>query len=370
MWDNFLADWKATHGGVRLHREATRSRTTRSSSAAPTCRTSRSPARTRTPRCRTSTSSTRSSSTTSRTRRSPRRRRRTPASATDAELLAEPQNVIAEAYDKLRAARYPLALPFDLWLETVRSSASYFETPLADVLEAFRPSDDLFAPTQPFDRAAIFIESLGLSPAEAAIFTNPARSTRGSSSTAFTPAGRAPDCRRSTTRRRARPRLGQGAVAPARRHLQGAGRAPADVLRQPGHQPSRDAAENRHQRPRCPVLPRAQAVLRREQGSARRGPRGAVCRRSRQVRRDEPAEWDSLAEVSGFEQRLEQLSARYPPPRGSTRGMAGGRARQPTPSTTCWCSPIRRRASTSIRRRCATASGEAADQRAPTRSRS
>ncbi|MDH4137551.1 MAG: Tc toxin subunit A, partial [Anaerolineae bacterium] len=93
--------------------------------------------------------------------------------ATTAELLAEPQNVIREAYDKLREARYPLNLPFDLWIETVRQFCNYFETPLARVLEVFRPSDDLFAATQPFDHSSIFIESLGLSLAETAIFTDP-----------------------------------------------------------------------------------------------------------------------------------------------------------------------------------------------------
>lgn len=94
--------------------------------------------------------------------------------ATTAELLAEPQNVIKEAYDKLRdKARYPLNLPFDLWLETVRQFCNYFEAPLARVMEVFRPSDDLFAPAQPFDRASLFMESLGLSPAEVAIFTDP-----------------------------------------------------------------------------------------------------------------------------------------------------------------------------------------------------
>ena len=92
--------------------------------------------------------------------------------ATTAELLAEPQNVIREAYDKLREAKYPLTLPFDLWLETVRQFCNYFETPLSELLEVFRPSDDLFAPTQPYDRASIFIESLGISPAEFAIFSD------------------------------------------------------------------------------------------------------------------------------------------------------------------------------------------------------
>lgn len=92
--------------------------------------------------------------------------------ATTAELLAEPQNVIREAYDKLREASYPLTLPFDLWIETVRQFCHYFETPLARVLEVFRPNDDLFAPAQPFDRSTIFMESLGLSSAELAIFTD------------------------------------------------------------------------------------------------------------------------------------------------------------------------------------------------------
>ncbi len=92
---------------------------------------------------------------------------------TTAELLAEPQNVIREAYDKLDKARYPLNLPFDLWIETVRKFCDYFETPLHQLLKVFRPSDSLFAPGQSFDCAAIFMESLGLSPAEVAIFTNP-----------------------------------------------------------------------------------------------------------------------------------------------------------------------------------------------------
>ncbi|MEZ4861711.1 MAG: neuraminidase-like domain-containing protein [Caldilineaceae bacterium] len=92
--------------------------------------------------------------------------------ATTAELLAEPQNVIREAYETVRTARYPLTLPFDLWIETVRQFCNFAETPLAELLETFRPSDDLYAPTQPFDRAAIFIESLGLSPDEAALFTD------------------------------------------------------------------------------------------------------------------------------------------------------------------------------------------------------
>ncbi|HYI12532.1 MAG TPA: neuraminidase-like domain-containing protein [Thermoanaerobaculia bacterium] len=93
--------------------------------------------------------------------------------ATTAELLAEPQNVIGRAYDKLRDAHYPLSLPYDLWIETVRQFCDFFETPLARVLEVLRPGDDLFAPAQPFDRSSIFFESLGLSSAELAIFADP-----------------------------------------------------------------------------------------------------------------------------------------------------------------------------------------------------
>src|SRR5262249_5278139 len=76
--------------------------------------------------------------------------------ATTPDLLAEPQNILPDAYGKLKDARYPLTLPFDLWLETVRQFFEHFETPLWQVLETFRPTDELFAPTQPYDRAAIF----------------------------------------------------------------------------------------------------------------------------------------------------------------------------------------------------------------------
>lgn len=93
--------------------------------------------------------------------------------ATTAELLAEPQHVIAEAYTALQQARYPLALPFDLWIETARQFTAYFDVPLWRLLEVFRKREDLFAPTEAYDRAAIFFESLGLSAAEVAIFTNP-----------------------------------------------------------------------------------------------------------------------------------------------------------------------------------------------------
>ncbi len=93
--------------------------------------------------------------------------------ATTAELLAEPQHIIPAAYDAVGAATYPIGLPFDLWLETVRGFCNYAETPLAEVMEACRTTDDLFAPAEAFDRSATFVESLGITPAEYAIFTDP-----------------------------------------------------------------------------------------------------------------------------------------------------------------------------------------------------
>jgi hypothetical protein len=96
--------------------------------------------------------------------------------ATTPELLAEPQNILPGAYTKLLDARYPLGLPFDLWLETVRRFFDHYETPLWQVLEVFRPSDELFAPAvnpKPYYRAAIFAEYLGIAPAEYGVFTDP-----------------------------------------------------------------------------------------------------------------------------------------------------------------------------------------------------
>ncbi|OUL29491.1 hypothetical protein BV378_05965 [Nostoc sp. RF31YmG] len=94
--------------------------------------------------------------------------------ATTPELLAEPQNILAEAYTKLQEATYPIGLPFDLWLETVRHFFDHFETPFWQVLELLRSTDELFPPStnpKPYYRAAILAESLGISPAEYKLFT-------------------------------------------------------------------------------------------------------------------------------------------------------------------------------------------------------
>lgn len=93
--------------------------------------------------------------------------------ADSATLLAEPQHAIAEAYAALAEAKYPLRLPYDQPLDLARAFLDRMGVPLADLLEIFRPTEALFDPGAPHDRAAMFLETLGLSPAETAIFADP-----------------------------------------------------------------------------------------------------------------------------------------------------------------------------------------------------
>ena len=95
--------------------------------------------------------------------------------AVSADLIAEPQNLLPEAYELLKQARYPLTAPFDLWLATVRAFTDHFEVPFWQLLDALRPSDALFpADGNEYGLAAIAYERLGLSPAELRILTEPA----------------------------------------------------------------------------------------------------------------------------------------------------------------------------------------------------
>jgi hypothetical protein len=96
--------------------------------------------------------------------------------ATTADLIAEPQHILPQVYNTtLKQAAYPLNLPFDLWIETVRGFLNYFKMPLAQVLDALRPADtlELFTDGHSYSyyRAQILVESLGISPAEYAVFT-------------------------------------------------------------------------------------------------------------------------------------------------------------------------------------------------------
>lgn len=97
-------------------------------------------------------------------------------SATTADLTAEPQHILPAVYnDNLKTAVYPLNLPFDLWIETVRGFFNYFKNPLGQVLEVLRPADnlELFTDGNSYNyyRAQICAESLGLSPAEYGVLT-------------------------------------------------------------------------------------------------------------------------------------------------------------------------------------------------------
>lgn len=101
--------------------------------------------------------------------------------ATTAELTAEPQNILPQVYNTtLKQALYPLGLPFDLWISTVRGFLNYFKTPLAQVLDTLRPVDalELFtdANNHSYYRAQIFAESLGLSPSDYEVLTGTASS--------------------------------------------------------------------------------------------------------------------------------------------------------------------------------------------------
>jgi hypothetical protein len=57
---------------------------------------------------------------------------------------------------------YPLAklLVVKTQVKTMRQFCDHFESPLHRILETFRASDALFAPSQPFGRTSVFMESL------------------------------------------------------------------------------------------------------------------------------------------------------------------------------------------------------------------
>ena len=96
--------------------------------------------------------------------------------ATTAELTAEPQNILPGVYNtNLKQAFYPLNLPYDLWIATVRGFLDYFKTTLANVLDTLRPVDQLELFTDannfPYYRAQILAESLGIAPCEYQLLT-------------------------------------------------------------------------------------------------------------------------------------------------------------------------------------------------------
>jgi hypothetical protein len=98
-------------------------------------------------------------------------------SISTADLRAEPQHILPQVYNgPLKQAVFPLGLPFDLWIATVRGFLNYFQSPLAQVLDTLRPVDNLElftdATAQPYYRAQIFAEALGFSPSEYQVLTS------------------------------------------------------------------------------------------------------------------------------------------------------------------------------------------------------
>jgi hypothetical protein len=98
-------------------------------------------------------------------------------SASTDDLNAEPQHILPDVYTTtLKQAVYPLNLPFDLWIETVRGFLDYFKIPLATLLDTFRQANtlELFTgpPATPYFRSQILAESLSIAPSEYAVFTS------------------------------------------------------------------------------------------------------------------------------------------------------------------------------------------------------
>lgn len=89
------------------------------------------------------------------------------------DLLTEPQNVRASAYANLAMAKFPLALPFNEPLESLRHYLKPFGLTLARAMEALRVDDSLDAvnPT-PYAWRDILIEEMELSREEYALLTD------------------------------------------------------------------------------------------------------------------------------------------------------------------------------------------------------
>lgn len=93
---------------------------------------------------------------------------------TSPELIAEPQNILSAAYKKLNESVYPFNLPFDYPVELTRKFCDYFELPFWKLLKTFRKSDDLTGTSVlPYYWNEIFMEYLGLAPAEQKMYTAP-----------------------------------------------------------------------------------------------------------------------------------------------------------------------------------------------------
>jgi len=80
--------------------------------------------------------------------------------APSADLVAEPQNLNTDAYDKLKASLFPIGSPFDLQRERIRAFLDALELPWARVFAAMQPQRDLTAVSE------TYLETVRLGPEE------------------------------------------------------------------------------------------------------------------------------------------------------------------------------------------------------------
>ncbi|KAI9767936.1 MAG: putative Insecticidal toxin complex protein TccB2 [Geoglossum umbratile] len=95
-----------------------------------------------------------------------------------AELAANPQYVNANAYDLVSKEVYPLDLPFDLWMEAVRTYLAHIEVRRYEIMETFSTADH----SQIISDPRVVEEHLGLTASE----TNIILGVSDSSGTPFT----------------------------------------------------------------------------------------------------------------------------------------------------------------------------------------
>lgn len=90
------------------------------------------------------------------------------------DLIAEPQNINQQAYKILDGEVFPMNQPFDYSVQLVRKLSEHFGSSFHDLLFAFRKNNDLLPGTgATYALNDVFIESLGFSPREYKLFTEP-----------------------------------------------------------------------------------------------------------------------------------------------------------------------------------------------------
>ncbi|MCB9489597.1 MAG: peptidoglycan-binding protein [Deltaproteobacteria bacterium] len=88
------------------------------------------------------------------------------------DLVAEPSYRNIEAYETLADAHSRPELPFDLATQMLRSFGEQFDTPLTNLQAIFRTNSELWPDeNSDYGHAAVFLESLGLTPPQVELFT-------------------------------------------------------------------------------------------------------------------------------------------------------------------------------------------------------